>query len=105
MKDGAVIQIGTPEELVLNPATEYVAEFTKEIPRAKVLSAGAIMAPLDGTNTASGQVPASAKVEELAEDLVDSDTDVTVTDEAGKAIGRLSRRAVLDVLVGRNQRS
>ncbi|MDH3919187.1 MAG: glycine betaine/L-proline ABC transporter ATP-binding protein, partial [Rhodospirillales bacterium] len=37
MQDGAIIQIGTPEALVLDPATDYVAEFTKEIPRAKVL--------------------------------------------------------------------
>ncbi|HWA49994.1 MAG TPA: glycine betaine/L-proline ABC transporter ATP-binding protein, partial [Dongiaceae bacterium] len=38
MKDGAVIQIGTPEELVLNPATDYVAEFTRDVQRAKVMS-------------------------------------------------------------------
>jgi len=33
MKDGAIIQIGTPEQLVLNPATDYVEEFTQGIPR------------------------------------------------------------------------
>jgi ABC-type proline/glycine betaine transport system ATPase subunit len=43
MQDGRIVQIGTPEELVLRPATGYVAEFTKEIPRAKVLSARSIM--------------------------------------------------------------
>ena len=31
MKDGEIIQIGTPEELVLNPATDYVAEFTRDV--------------------------------------------------------------------------
>ena len=46
MKDGEIIQIGTSEELVLNPATDYVAEFTKGIPRAKVLSAAAVAAPV-----------------------------------------------------------
>ena len=45
MKDGRIVQTATPEELVLNPATEYVAEFTKHIPRGKVLSVGAVMAP------------------------------------------------------------
>ena len=45
MKDGAIIQIGTPEELVTDPATDYVAEFTREIPRAKVLSARSVMTP------------------------------------------------------------
>ncbi len=105
MQDGAVIQIGTPEELVLRPATDYVAEFTKDIPRAKVLSAGAIMSPLGGAEGLAGSVAASAKVEDLAEALIDGDSDVSVTDEQGKAVGRLSRRAVLDVLVGKNHRT
>ena len=39
MKDGAIVQVGTPEELVLNPATDYVAEFTRDVQRAKVVSA------------------------------------------------------------------
>ena len=45
MQDGAIIQIGTPEELATAPATAYVAEFTREIPRAKVLSVRSIMMP------------------------------------------------------------
>ena len=53
MQDGRVIQIGTPEELVDRPATAYVAEFTREIPRAKVLSARAVMTPLGRAATAS----------------------------------------------------
>ena len=43
MKDGEIIQIGTPEDLVKNPATDYVAEFTADVNRAKVLSARALM--------------------------------------------------------------
>jgi glycine betaine/proline transport system ATP-binding protein len=43
MKDGEVVQQGTPEELVLNPVNDYVREFTKDVPRAKVLTAGIIM--------------------------------------------------------------
>ena len=45
MKDGEIIQIGTAEELVNNPATDYVAEFTSEVNRAKVLSARSLMRP------------------------------------------------------------
>ncbi len=43
MKDGEIIQIGTPEDLVNNPATSYVAEFTADVNRAKVLSARTLM--------------------------------------------------------------
>jgi glycine betaine/proline transport system ATP-binding protein len=42
MKDGEIVQIGTPEQMVLNPANDYVREFTKDVPRAKVLTAGII---------------------------------------------------------------
>ena len=104
MKDGAIIQIGAPEELVLNPATDYVAEFTKDIPRAKVLSARSVMAPLGDPATTEGEVPASARIEDLAERLVAASHDVSVTDARGKPVGRLGRQAVLDVLVGRQDR-
>lgn len=45
MKDGAIIQTGTPEELVTRPATDYVAEFTRDVQRAKVVSAHGLMRP------------------------------------------------------------
>ena len=40
MKDGHFVQVGTPEEVVAEPADDYVADFTKEVPRAHVLTAG-----------------------------------------------------------------
>jgi glycine betaine/proline transport system ATP-binding protein len=105
MQDGSIIQIGTPELLVLKPATEYVAEFTKDIPRAKVLSAGAVMTPLEETKSLTTSVPADTKIQDLAEQLVDGRSDVAVTDGDGNVIGCLRRRAVLDVLVGKNNPS
>ena len=47
MHDGRIVQIGTPEALVMRPANAYVAEFVQNIPKQKVLSAGGIMQPLD----------------------------------------------------------
>ncbi len=43
MKDGEIVQIGTPAEVVMYPATDYVREFTKDVPRSRVLTARAIM--------------------------------------------------------------
>jgi glycine betaine/proline transport system ATP-binding protein len=43
MKDGKVVQIGTPEEIIDNPANEYIADFIKDIDRSKVLQAENIM--------------------------------------------------------------
>ena len=100
MKDGAIIQIGTPEELVTDPATDYVAEFTREIPRAKVLSARSVMAPATAGETFAGSVTAETKIQDLAAQAVAQDAPLAVTNGGGAVIGRLGREAVLDVLVG-----
>lgn len=42
MKDGAIVQVGTPVDIVMHPATDYVREFTKDVPKANVLTAAAI---------------------------------------------------------------
>lgn len=47
MKDGRIVQIGTPEQIITDPATEYVAAFTAGVDRSKVLTAGAVMKPID----------------------------------------------------------
>ncbi len=101
MKDGEIIQIGTPEELVVRPATDYVAEFTREIPRAKVLSARTVMAPCDGVTDFAGEIAAETKVEDLAERVVGGAGPFAVTDSDGAVIGKITREAVLGVLVGR----
>jgi glycine betaine/proline transport system ATP-binding protein len=98
MQDGRVIQIGTPEELATAPATAYVAEFTREIPRAKVLSVRAIMTPA-GADGFAGEVTATTKIETVARRVIDARQPFAVTDEQGAVIGQLERRAVLDVLV------
>ncbi len=43
MKDGEIVQVGTPDQIIMNPVNDYVDEFTKDVPRSRVLSAGSIM--------------------------------------------------------------
>lgn len=43
MKDGAVVQVGTPEEILTNPANEYVQRFVEDVDRSKILSAEHVM--------------------------------------------------------------
>lgn len=43
MKDGQIVQIGTPSEIVLHPVNDYVREFAKDVPRANVLTASDIL--------------------------------------------------------------
>ena len=101
MKDGAIIQIGTPEELVLNPATRYVEEFTNDLSRAKVFTARSIMTPREAGSTIGGQVQDSAKVEELAAAVVESEFPYEVVNASGEVVGQISRQSVIDVLINR----
>lgn len=98
MKDGWTIQIGTPEELVTAPADDYVAEFTKDIPRAKVLSAASVMEPAGGDY--AGEVAADAKIANVAAQVEAADKPHAVVND-GNIVGQITRRIVIDVLVGR----
>jgi glycine betaine/proline transport system ATP-binding protein len=99
MKDGAIIQIGTPEQLVLNPATDYVEEFTQGIPRAKVLSAQALMSAA-GAQDYAGDLPAAAAIETQLEQILNAARDAVfaVRNEQGEIIGALARQVVVDLL-------
>ena len=52
----AIVQIGTPQQIVANPVNEYVREFTRDVPRAKVLTATEVMQP-NSTDLTINQVP------------------------------------------------
>jgi glycine betaine/proline transport system ATP-binding protein len=104
MKDGAVIQVGTPEQLVLAPADAYVAEFTRDVLPAKVLTAATLMAPLDGVGEFAGSVAAGERIAAIAERVEAAGRPFAVTDAEGRPIGRLDRQRVIDVLVGRGVR-
>ena len=99
MKDGAIEQVATPEELVLHPATDYVAEFTRHVGRAKVIRAASLAEPLTGDSFA-GEVAHDAVVEAFAAQVEAADLPHRVMRD-GEAIGQVDRRAVIDVLVGR----
>lgn len=103
MEDGEIIQIGTAEELLLTPATDYVREFTKDIPRSKVLTARAVMDPIDSTasdlSVVLAQVPATSKLEDLADFLMQKNSEALVVDERKNPIGRLHKQVVMEALL------
>ncbi|HET9068517.1 MAG TPA: ATP-binding cassette domain-containing protein [Amaricoccus sp.] len=96
MRDGRIVQSGTAEELILAPADPYVAAFTRDAPRARILTARAIMRPLDGPT--AGTVDARAKVADFARDVEASAQPFAVIEE-GRAIGQVARPEVMAVLL------
>jgi glycine betaine/proline transport system ATP-binding protein len=101
MKDGKVVQVATPEELVLNPATDYVEEFTRHVSRSKVLSVGAVMTSGGTDAKTAGDVSTSQRIDAIAEMVEASDLPFRVLDEDQKPVGTIGRQAVIDILVGR----
>lgn len=54
MRDGEIVQIGTPDEILTNPANDYVAQFVQDVDRTRVLTAGVVMEPPLAVVTISG---------------------------------------------------
>ncbi len=101
MKDGEVIQVGTPEDLVMRPATEYVAEFTKDVPRAKVLTVMSIVHDAREGHAYDNFVLATDKIDAVAERVLDAKHGFGVQDESGRIIGEVNQEDVTRILIGR----
>lgn len=97
MKDGSFDQVGTPEEIVSNPATPYVREFVNDVPRAKVLSVKTVT--IDGQPVAGGRVVSStAKIETVIPMLLERDEYITVIDASNAVIGIVNRQSIATIL-------
>jgi len=99
MKDGEISQIGTAEEIVAHPVNKYVRDFTEDVPRYKVLSAGKVMRKANGA-IAKGAEPVNlkAKIDSLITRVADSDTPVPVVDDAGNKVGEIDRSIILHAM-------
>jgi glycine betaine/proline transport system ATP-binding protein len=97
MREGEVIQIGRPVDIVLNPVDEYVAEFTEDVPLLRVLTVRELM---ETASEASGgeAVSAATPLEALVPRLAAGVPLFTVTDDEGQRLGTLRAAAALEVL-------
>ena len=100
MKDGRVEQCDTPDQIVLHPATDYVAKFTSEIDRARVVHIGSLVRPLTAPGIGE-PIAAHRTIRDLARQLIsDSRVEIPVINDKGAVIGSVLRQTALDVLLG-----
>ena len=99
MKDGAIVQEGTPEDIVLSPATDYVREFTRAVPKAKVVRVTSAMVPATGP-TPEAQIEARATVADAAPLFLDGTEVLRVAGEDGTTLGHLHRADVVRLMLG-----
>ncbi|MBU2867602.1 quaternary amine ABC transporter ATP-binding protein [Pacificibacter marinus] len=101
MKDGRVVQIGTPEEIILNPADDYVAEFVAGISKLHMIFAHSVMMPVGQHEAKNGPVPEDAKIAHPQMDLgslmnlcVEGHGIVAVVND-GKTVGVINRKGLI----------
>jgi glycine betaine/proline transport system ATP-binding protein len=99
MRDGRIVQVGTSEQVVCEPADEYVRNFVRDIPRSHVLSVDAVMGPVvDGPFCA--HVTPATKIRTVIPALVGSDLPVAVVADDGALIGSIDKATALTVVAG-----
>lgn len=96
LKDGAVQQIGKPEDIVLRPANEHIEEFVREVNKARAIHVRSIMEP--GEHEAcEASVSKDARCEDVLPLFAEHQW-VGVVDESGRQIGRVTAKQVIKAL-------
>ena len=107
MKDGRIVQIGTPEDIVTNPADDYVADFVRNISRLKLVFAHTIMEPFESYKPEPGEdlsqsprVSEDSDLDHLIDVAVGTDHPLIVTDADGSEIGIVTKSILLTGIQG-----
>ena len=105
LRDGSMVQQGRPQDIVLTPADDYVADFVKDVNRGKLVRVESIMKP--GTTCASApEIPLGTRLERAALALSEATAELgKVTDRDGTALGIVSQVDLLDAMVRRRRPS
>jgi len=106
MRDGKVIQIGTPEEIVMKPADGYVADFVKGISRLKIVQAKSIMQPVEKFEKEFGSIGKNLEsvhenilLNKLIEKSSIKDEPILVINSDNKNIGVITQADLLKAVV------
>ncbi|MCE8006999.1 betaine/proline/choline family ABC transporter ATP-binding protein [Aestuariivita sp.] len=106
MRDGGVVQIGTPEDIVMAPADDYVRDFVSGISRLKIVRASALMTDIDiwaehhgALPTDALQMPADAKLEEVIKASAHTDGPIIVHNDGEMPVGIITKSDLLEAVI------
>jgi glycine betaine/proline transport system ATP-binding protein len=100
MKDGIIEQLDKPDNIVLNPATDYVKRFTEDVPREKVLKISSIMDAVDTNASGDFAISQNDIIETVAEKILNSNDIIKVKDDNDNIVGSINPSKVIKVLFG-----
>jgi glycine betaine/proline transport system ATP-binding protein len=95
MKEGRFIQVGTPSEIVLKPANDYVREFVQDVPRIRVVKARDVMTPLKSLKGGGNPVSPDTPLEDLLGPLARTNKPIGVQGDDGKLIGCVDSTSII----------
>ena len=100
LRDGRIVQLGMPEDIVMNPVDDYVSEFVRDVSKARVMRVTRIMRPQSEVklHRKSERVAMDTTVQDLLPLVARSPHPIAVVDEEGDIVGAIDRPTVLDSL-------
>ena len=102
LNSGKLVQVGTPEEIIMNPADDYVEAFVKDVNRAKVIKAKIIMTPASSSNDIDKsnliKVQEDQFLDEFLPKVVCSNANCEVVDKSGNVKGYLTQKELSKAL-------
>lgn len=99
LRDGEVIQQGSGQDIVLNPADDYISAFVKEVNRGRVIRVDTIMSPMPGA-TETLLLPKATVLETAARQMTEAGLQsASIVDDAGKPIGRIDLQQIIAAMV------
>lgn len=102
MRDGRLVQVGTPEEIVMQPANDYVSDFVAGISRLKVVKAHAVMQPATDADFTGSNAPTFKEDDNLSTLItaaIEYQGPLKVTDKNHKTIGSINRADLLKTVI------
>ena len=105
LRDGAIVQIGTPDEVVARPADDYVKDFVSEVPKAHVLTLKWVMRePRPGETLDGPTLPVDTIVRQAARTAIGSDHPIRVMD-GDTMLGVVDEEDIMRVVVAEEEES
>ena len=102
MRDGRIVQLGTPEDLVGSPADEYVENFVRDIPRSHVLTLRWIMRDATPSEEGGPRLDVRTTIKDAIPVIASSELPVAAV-ENGNVVGVVDRVAALNAIAGEGE--
>ena len=101
LRDGSVVQKGNSQDILLNPADDYIRRFVKDVNRGRFLQVDAIMRPPSGMESGLPRVTSGTTLEDAARAMSHEQSDAAaVVSGSGEMLGRVTLRQITAALSG-----